>query len=246
MAKRSENTGNAVAEEYYEVPARSYAWLWALLVIALIGLVVAVLHMSGALRGPEESLYQATKDTPVINLFTGALHEDAEQLSPEKVISVKDLRSNVIRAETDIKEIKGDLKKLDDVSKQIESMQGDIDKIKKALKDITEYGLDESVQTSAAVRTAAPAAQAATRAAPAGTSAKAGAGSSSTTSNYRLVGKIFEKIDADTSVDILNNMTDAEKVSILGKMKEKTVAEILSAFDPAKSAELTRMIAASK
>jgi len=63
--------------------------------------------------------------------------------------------------------------------------------------------------------------------------------------NYRLVAKIFEKLPADTAVDILNNLSDMEKVKILSQMKEKTVADIIAAFDPIKSAELTRMLAKS-
>ena len=64
--------------------------------------------------------------------------------------------------------------------------------------------------------------------------------------NYRLTSKIFEKLPADTAVDIMNNLTDEEKVKILAAMKETTVADILAAFDPGKSAELTRMLAQAK
>lgn len=230
-----------------EPKRRGLLWLWISLSVFSFLLLVAVLHLAGALRAPEEAIYSATKNVPVVGFFTRPLHkEDWKQaLTPEQMIDVKDLRNNLIRLEGQVSSMKKAVAELSVVSADVSSITTALDNINKELKTLKQEGGYVTAETTGAAGTpGAPAPAAMTQlGAPSGATVPPMA---ATGENYRLVSKIFEKLPADTAVDILNNLSDEEKVKILTQMKEKTVADILSAFDPIKSAELTRMIAKSR
>lgn len=233
-----------------EPKRRSLLWLWISLAALSFLLLLAVLHLAGALRAPEEALYKATKNVPVVNFFTGALHrEDYEQaLTPEQMIDVKDLRNNLIRLEGQVSSMKKAVAELSVVSADVSSITTALDNINKELKTLKQEGGYVTAETTAGAA-GTPGAPAPAPAAMTQLGAPSGAvvpPMAATGENYRLVSKIFEKLPADTAVDILNNLSDEEKVKILTQMKEKTVADILAAFDPIKSAELMRMIAKSR
>lgn len=231
-----------------EPKRKSFLWLWISLSALSFLLLLAVLHLAGALRAPEEAIYSATKNVPVVGFFTRPLHkEDWKQaLTPEQMIDVKDLRNDLIRLNGQVGSMKKAVAELSVLSADISSITTALDNINKELKTLKQEGGYVTAETTAgaAGTPGAPAPAAMTQlGAPSGATVPPMA---ATGENYRLVSKIFEKLPADTAVDILNNLSDEEKVKILTQMKEKTVADILAAFDPIKSAELMRMIAKSR
>jgi len=225
-------------------PARGggMVWLWVGLAGLAFVLLLAILHMSGVARGPEEAIYSGTKNIPVVKWFTGWMHQDEEMaanLSPRELIDNKDIVNNLVRAERKIDDLESENKRLNDALVELSDVAKKVEKLEKRAKDELEYGA-EPVEAGVGET---PVAQLPVTA---GAGAAAAPMLAAAGENYRLVSKIFEKIESDTAVDILNNLSDEEKVKILGSMKEGTVAEILSAFDPVKSAQLTRMLAASR
>jgi hypothetical protein len=226
-----------------ELKKKSFVWLWILLTGVSFFLLLAVLHMAGWLKWLERPLYEGTKNTPVIGKITGAFYvEDWEKkLTPQQMVDAKDMRNNIVRLEGEVSDTQRAVRRLNGLSTDISEIKSSIRSVKKDTK-----GLKEEV---AAGGGAAPseAGMTAGVSAPAivvpGSASYVPEASTGGGENYRLVSKIFEKLPADTAVDIMNNLTDDEKVKILSQMSEKTVADILTAFDPVKSAELARMIA---
>ncbi|MFH1537392.1 MAG: hypothetical protein ABIH66_00440 [bacterium] len=221
---------------------RGFLWLWILLAVVCFGLFVALLHVSGALRGVEEAFYQKVKGVPVIGFLASPLHKESWEgrLTPDQVIDVKDLRRELLKTQntvSDLKKMKKSVKSLgEDVSAALES----IEKVQRSLKD-----MEETYTPGAAA--AAPAAPGAAPGAPAlSIPTAAEAQGSVQTENYRAVSKIFEKIDAETAVDIFSNLTDEEIVEILNAMKESTVADIFVAMEPTTAATLSKMLARKK
>lgn len=247
MAKNDVKAEIVAPPKQVEREPRSFLWLWIALACFSFLLLLALLHMAGALRAPEEALYSATKDVPVVSFFTSPLHHEkwAEKLSPETVIDVKDLQNKLIRSEGEVESLKSAIAEMSKVTTDVDSIASDMKKVKKDVSDLK----------TGEVGAAAPAPMGGSQASAAGTGALPPSIISPTSAtispvmgsgeNYRLIGKIFEQLPADTAVDILNNLSDQEKVKILSNMKQKTIASILSAFDPIKSAELTRMMAKS-
>lgn len=243
MATRTQGKVKEIITEAPQVEKKGLAWLWLTLLslVALI-LLISVLHMSGLTRGAEESIYAATRNVPVVNWFTGWMHQEPfeQNISLEEMVDAKDIKNNLVRAEGEISRLKNEIKQLNESIAGVEDVGKRVEKLSSVLKEMQDTGeMPAGIDVGGLPDgTAAP--QAAASAAPINVPTSSG------DNNYRLVGKIFEKIEPDTAVDILSNLTDTEKVSILGAMKEGTVAEILSALDPAKSADLTRMLAAAK
>jgi len=259
MATRRQNVNNDTQAVEMEEPRRgSLAWLaWTIAALFAVILLFSVLHMSGALSGPEEAVYQATKDTPVLKFFTGWMHEEEweEELTPDQIINVKDLRNDLIRAERKIDSLEKGMQQVNASLEELNKSTRQIDKLDKTFRDIMELGYvsqstaAEFQQQGAAAAPQAPAVQPGTPqapAAPAGAAAMAGQQQAAHKKNFRIIAKIFEEIDPDTAVEILSHMTDEEKVLILSSMKEDTVAELLSAFDSSDSAKLARALAAAK
>jgi hypothetical protein len=220
------------------------------LVLSFI-LLIALLHVVGALRGPEEGIYRSLKNVPVLGFLVSPLHHEKwkEKLSPDQLVDVKDMRAALIRTQRQMEELKEESRAdVKAVSGSVESVDSEVKKLRKGLTE-GEFGpgsAPPSAPSNPPILSGTPAEAApvvVTRETPlsaAPTPLPAGA------ENYRPVGKIFEKIPADTVVDILNNLSDREKVQILTVMKEKNVADVLAAFDPKKAAELSRLIAEAK
>lgn len=228
---------------------RSFLWLWIALSAVSVILLLAVLHLAGALRGSEEALYASTKDVPVLGFFTGLFHQEKweQTLSPEQAIDVKDLRNKLIRSEGEIESLKRTIGEMSAIAADVDSATRNIKKLNKDVNEM-KNGDMTTPTTGGGAGQGAVAAGATTASIPPGIVSPGGSmtvPAMGSGENYRLVSKIFEKLSPDTAVDILNNLSDEEKVKILSQMKEKTVADILGAFDPIKSATLTRMIAKS-
>lgn len=244
MATRTRNNAKEVITEVPQEEKKGLAWLWLTLLscVALV-LLVSVLHMSGAIRGPEEAIYSATKNVPVVKWFTGWMHKEPfeQNLSMEEMVNAKDITNNLVRAEGEIGRLKSEVKQLDASLADMDTVGKQVEQLTAKLKEMEEYG---GVVPGGGALPSPAMGQQSQAGAPG--IAPGAVNLPSSSDNYRLVGKIFEKIEPDTAVDILSNLSDTEKVSILISMKEGTVAEILSALDPAKSADLTRMIAAAK
>ncbi|HOO57549.1 MAG TPA: hypothetical protein PLN69_12040 [bacterium] len=236
MAKRA-----VVAEELVQEPSkRSFLWLWILLAVIGVILLISVLHLSGALTGPEQALYRSTKDVPVVSFFTGALYQEdwEEVLSQDQIIDVKQLRIKLEQQTTEIASLKKAAEQLPAIAGDLSAIQENLEKINKDIKDMKE-GDFEVTATVASPAAAVAAAGTSVTSAAVTTTASQG-------DNFRLLSKVFEKLPADTAVDIMNNLSDDEKVKILSGMKEGTMADLLGAFDPAKSAQLARMLASGK
>lgn len=242
MATRTRNNVKEVITAAPLEEKKGLSWLWlTLLSVVAVALLISVLHMSGAIRGPEEAIYNATSKVPVLNWFTGWMHKEPfeEKISLEEMVNAKDIKNNLVRAESEISRLKSEVKQLNESLASVQDVGKKVEKLTGTLKEMEEFG---GAPTSGGL--------------PDGTTATGEPGiapgainvavTAGGDNNYRLVGKIFEKIEPDTAVDILSNLSDSEKVSILAAMKDGTVAEILSALDPAKSADLTRMLAAAK
>lgn len=237
MARRREPVGKPEEEAPRK---RSLIWLWVLLAVVCFGLLVALLHMSGALRGVEEAFYQRVKGVPVIGFLATPLHKESWEgrLTPEQVIDVKDLRRELLKTQNAVSDLKKLKKSVKSLNEGMSEVLDAIGKIETAVKDM------EEAYTPGAAAAAAPGVAAA---APAiGIPTAAEAQRRVQTENFRPISKIFEKIDSETAVDILNNLTDAEKVEILAAMKEKTVADIFAALEPTTAAELSKMLARKK
>ncbi len=226
---------------------RNFPWITVgiIAVVLCFLLMMTVLHMSGALRAPEEAIYSATKGVPVVSFFTRPLHHEnwKEKLTPEQAIDVKNLQSKLIRSEGEVESLKEAIAQMSSLAADVAATADDIKKMKKDISDLKtgEIGAGPSGST-VGMSGSAPSSMPPAIISPSTASITPITG---TGENYRLVAKIFEKLPADTAVDILNNLSDMEKVKILSQMKEKTVADIIAAFDPIKSAELTRMLAKS-
>ncbi|OQA89086.1 MAG: MgtE intracellular N domain protein [bacterium ADurb.Bin236] len=243
MAKKAVKTEERAQPE---ASGRGSTWLWVGLAGVSVLLLIAVLHLSGALRGPEEAIYRSTKNVPVLSFFTRPLHRESwkEIMTPEQTIDVKQLYAKLERAERQIENLQKATRKINGVAADIDEMKVGMEKMAAGMKSLSDGEIDIEVQPAAAPVASQAIAATAPQALP-------GAGIPELVSpvgsqNYRLIAKIFENLPADTTVDILNNLNDDEKVGILAAMKDKTVADILAAFDPVKSAQLARMLARAR
>ncbi|MFA6449856.1 MAG: hypothetical protein WCX65_10325 [bacterium] len=243
MAKKDVKA-EPVAPPEPEPKQRSFLWVWITVAALSFIFFLAALHMSGAVRGVEEGIYGATKDIPVIGFLTAPLHREkwAEKLSPDTIIDVKDLQSKLIRSEGEVESLKKAIAEMTVVTSDVSSITSEMKKVKKDISDLKTGEVGAAAPSSmGASQASAPGSLPPAIVSPGATaqiSPVLGGGD-----NYRAIAKIFEKLPADTAVDILNNLSDQEKVKILTSMKQKTVADILAAFDPIKSAELMRMMA---
>lgn len=245
--KTQKSVREQITEVKHEEKRGGLGWLWYLLAVAAFVLLVSVVHISGVARGPEEGIYRATKNVPVLKWFTGWMHKDEleQKLSLKEMVDAKDITNNLVRAEGKITKLEDEIKQLNNTIDDLADVGKRMEKIDGTLKEMQEYGGAvpvEGVEGAEPLPVVAGGEQQA--AAPGG--APGAAVSMGSGDNYRLIGKVFEKIEADTAVDIMSNMSDVEKVKILASMKEATVASILSALDPQKSADLTRMLATMK
>ncbi len=246
MAK-TEAKQQPVAPAPPPMETRNFPWVLVGIIAVAVSflLLLTVLHMAGALRAPEEAVYSATKDVPVIGFLTRPLHHEnwKEELTPEQIIDVKDLRNKLVRSQREVDSLTKAVAEMSVLAADVASTTDDIKKIKKDITDLKtgEIGAAPSGQ-NVGMSGSAPSSMPPAIISPSSASITP---IMSSGENYRLVSKIFEKLPADTAVDILNNLSDMEKVKIISQMKEKTVADIMAAFDPIKSAELTRMLARS-
>lgn len=238
MAKKQEKKVEAPPAEAPR--KRGFLWLWILLAVVCFGLFAALLHVSGALRGVEEAFYRKVKGVPVIGFLASPLHKESWEgrLTPEQMIDVKDLRRELLKTQNTISGLNKLNKKVGALGKDVNSALDAIEKLDRNLKDMEETG------APAAAGAGSPGEAVAAPAISIPSAAEARGGSQGL--NYRAVSKIFEKIDAETAVDILSNLTDDEKVEILSAMKEKTVADIFAALEPTTAAELSKKLARKK
>lgn len=242
--RKAREPENRQAAQQEQPRKRSFTLLWVTLACVSCLLFVGLLHAAGALRSVEEAVYQGVKGVPVIGFLATPLHKESWEgrLKPDQVVDVKDLRRELIKTENRINDLKGLTRKVSKVEDNLEDVDKTLGKISKDVKDLKEgAGMPVEAEPGAGGLGAAQAMAAPAIARPGGTM-----GSSSQGLNYRAISKIFEKVDAETTVDILNNMTDQEKVEILSAMKEKTVADIFAAMEPTTAAELSKMLAARK
>jgi hypothetical protein len=244
-----------IPQMYDEPKRRNLTWLWVGAGLALlVFFAILTLHFAGVLRTPEKALYEKTKNVPVLNFFTGAFGQSdfEKQLTPEQLVVGKDLVRKLERRDEEVSKLNRTIADLTTMNVELVSKQDELSKsmknVDKVLKSMQEGGGAGATAPSGSLTAAAPTALPATAAsgatnlaALAGQASRGGGGD-----NYRLVSKIFEKLPADTAVDIMNNLTDDEKIKILSLMKDKNIADILSALEPAKSAELARRLARPK
>ncbi len=221
--------------------------MWIALASVSFLLFISVLHMSGALAGVEESIYQGTKNVPVIGAVTKGFHKDPlAGYTDEGKIEVKDLIRDHIATVRKMESFSGEIKKIDAASGQIDELNQKIAQLEKQLKTpkkpVDEEELEET--SAGAASGVAPAAGGAQGALVASTPQMTITSAKGT--DYKVVSKILEKVPVETAVEILNNLTDDEKVNVLSGMKDKTVADIMGALDPAKAAEIARALARAK
>lgn len=239
MAKKPEKVEIPQEEE----PRKSsFLWMWIVLAAGCFFLFAALLHVSGALRGVEEAVYGKVKGIPVIGYLASPLHKESWEgrLSPEQVIDVKDLRRELLKTQNAVNSLERLNKKIRNIDSDMKDAAEAIQKLDGKLKNMEESYTPAGggALTGSGVAAAAPAIGVPTM----GMESRGGP----QTENFRAVSKIFEKIDAETSVDILSNLTDNEKVEILAPMKESLVAEIFAAMEPTTAAELSKLLARKK
>ncbi|MEW5945102.1 MAG: hypothetical protein AB1742_02780, partial [bacterium] len=216
MARKTAQETPPPAEE---PRGRSWTWLWITLAAGTFVLAVALLHVVGALRGPEEALYASLKNVPVVGFLVSPLHKESWEgrLTPEQIIDVKDLRKELIRTQNQVSELSGLKKDIKKLESGLGRVSGAMEAVQKDVADIKEGVYAPAPGAESAAAPAAPGAAAAPAIAmPAGPQAAA---AFPATENYRAVSKIFEKISAETVVDIFNNLSDEERVEILASMK---------------------------
>jgi flagellar motility protein MotE (MotC chaperone) len=240
MAKKPE-----VEIKPVEPPSRGYTWLWVILAIVTFVLALALLHVVGALRGVEEAAYRKVKNVPVVGFLASPLHRESWEgrLTPEQIIDVKDLRKELIKTQNKVQRLSTIERNIAKINSELKKTTSTLKRVTKDISDIKEGVYVPPTTGAVAARPAAPTAAAPSITVP--TTAMA-AGAPVTTENYRAVSKIFEKIPAETVVDILNSLSDTEKVEILTSMKEKNVADILAAMEPTVAANLSKMLARRK
>ena len=226
--------------------------------VVFLGLLLAVLHLSGAINGMEEGIYQKFSGNKVMAALLSPMHHPdfKKTLTMDEAISVIDLRREMTKAAGVIDDQKSEIGSL---KKQIGKLKGESDRLATVEKDVKNLkrggggGMDE--ETMAALLEAqqggAPAAPAA--AAAVSPSAKATIAKIKTeiaTRDYRKIAKIVEVMSPEQAFEVfeaLENMKDENfVVEVMALMKEKTVADILQSYDPNKTAELFKKLAARK
>lgn len=244
MAKKEEKAAPVAPPPMVEPVKRNFLWLWIVLAGLSFLFFLVALHLVGVLGKPEEALYASTKNVPVINIFTKPLHKEIadEKLSPEKIVDIKDLQNKLVRSEGEIETLKKTIAEMSAVTSDIDKNSQDIKKMKKNITALTTGDVGAPAASTSSPNASSAAAGSLPPAIAQPTTTANISPITGTGENYRLIAKIFEKLPSDTAVDILNNLSDQEKVKILSNMKDKNIADILAAFDPIKSAELTRMM----
>lgn len=225
--------------------------------VVLLGLLLAVLHLSGAVNGMEEGIYQKLSGGKggMAALLSPLHHPDFKKtLTVDEAVNVIDLRREMAKAAGVIEDQESEISAL---KKEVGKLKGESDRLAKVEKDVKNLkrggagGMDE--ETMAALMEAQQGAPAAAAVAPVSPTAKATIAKIKTeiaTRDYRKIAKIVEVMSPEQAFEVfeaLENMKDENfVVEVMALMKEKTVAEILQSYDPNKTAELFKKLAARK
>jgi flagellar motility protein MotE (MotC chaperone) len=226
--------------------------------VLLLGLLLAVLHLSGALNGMEEGIYSKFSGNKVMAALLSPMHHPdfRKTLTLEESINVIDLRREMTKAAGVIEDQKSEIGAL---KKQIGKLKGESDRLAKVEKDVKNLkrggggAVDEETLAALVEAQQGAAPTPAPAAAPVSPTTKAAIEKIKTeiaTRDYRKIAKIVEAMSPEQAFEVfeaLENMKDENfVVEVMALMKEKTVATILQSYDPNKTAELFKKLAARK
>ena len=218
--------------------------------VVFLGLVLAVLHMSGALNGPEEAVYKRLAKGPFTRAILSPLHHpDFQQsLTTEEAIDVLRLRKEMRKAATIIEEQDAEIKSLKktvgqmaDSSEQVKKMAEDLKELQKtnalvggditaAMQDVEMEEVD--VQKLQAAGVTADVVQKIKQ--------------PIKKKDYRKISKIVENMPPDQVVTVFEALDENFVVEVLALMKEKKVAEIMQAYEADKTATIFKKLSARK
>jgi len=245
-----------------EPKRRSKLPLFLAIIGALAGLclLLAVIHMSGALNAPEEAVYQRFSKNSTMSVLLRPLHHPdfKKTLTTEEALDVIQLRREMRKA-ADI--INGQKDKISSLEKKVKGLEKDtkqLDKLAKDVKTLKESGVEVTPEAIMAALEggAAPGAASAPAAAGAGAlpALPAGAQGQSLLNafqarDYRKVSKILDGMPAEQAADVLDALAMQDEtfvVEVLATFKEDKAAEILQNFEPGRTGELLQKIASRR
>ena len=223
-------------------------------------LLLAVLHMSGWVAGPEEAMYQKLAKGPVTrNLFSGLHHPDFKKsMTTNEALDVSGLRGEMRKAANIIENQKNEIDSLRKKVNSLEKDGGKLSKLEKDVKTLKETGVEVTPEAIMAALEGTPAPGAtgspAAAAAPSALPALPGAQGRSLLSafqarDYRKVTKIVAAMPADQAADVLDVLSMEDEdfvVEVLASLKEDEAAGILQNFEPGKTGDLLQKIASRR
>ena len=227
------------------------------LVIALVAVSVLslfffflALHASGALDGPEEKVYQKLAKGDFTKALFKSLHHPkfSEKLSVDEAVDVIQLRKDILVTANTGEENKAKYdREMRARNKQIDELNSEVGALKtrvKTMEEATAVLTGGSIPAPAAVVTtslagSAPSMAAAAIVSPAGRALSRALAAK----DYRKGSKIIDAMPTEQAVDILNALADpADVVEIVVLLKDKKAGEIIAALEPARGAEMIKMI----
>lgn len=226
------------------------------LVIALVAVSVLslfffflALHASGALNGPEEKVYSKIAKGDFTKALFKSLHHPkfSEKLSADEAVNVIQLRKDILvtantsednKANYD-REMKSRNKQIDDLKSEVSSLKTRV----KTMEETTAVLTGGAAPAPAAVVTMSPAGPAPAPAAPIVTPQSRALTRALAAKDYRKGAKIIDSMPTEQAVDILNALTEPlDVVEIVVLLKDKKAGEIIAALEPARGAEMIKMI----
>jgi flagellar motility protein MotE (MotC chaperone) len=232
--------------------------VWIFAAVFALGLLFAVLHLSGALNGPEEKLYQKAGKSPGMRALLHSFHHSKykENLKTDDIVNLSETRKELSKAIGDIESLTKQNKDLKSKISDLESNIDKIDKIEKDMKTLKETGPQINEQQILAILNgqssggAAPAASAAPASVSVPTMPQAQTMLAALRSkDYGKVTKILSGMPAETAADVLTAIAVDDEdfvVQVLSQMKPKTSSAILQTLDAAKSGELLKKLSEVK